>query len=117
MLALAWVVAGTWCSPGEGPWAGDAGDARYPVECALGACLLGNLVSWVFPEGRYKEALALALFQHPDAWSDGSKAIDEVSRIGSAGAGGFARFTGGVGSLGKTRVSVNCALFEHFARP
>ena len=46
---------------------------RYRIECALSAYSLGNLVSWNFPEGLDKEALALALSQHPGVWSDGSK--------------------------------------------
>ena len=68
--------------------------AGYRVECALGAYSFSELVQGDFLDGVDREALAPALSQHSDVWSDGSKDTHEVAHIRNASAGGFSRISG-----------------------
>ena len=77
---------------GASPWAADASEsAGYLVEVALGRYSSDLLAEWG-PSDEFDEAgAASSMPDHPNVWTDGSLALDQVTGVSSSGAGFFAR--------------------------
>ena len=92
MSALPWLASMPSGVNGASLWAASASESACNlVEVALGCYSSGMVAQWSPPDEFDEVEAASWIPDHPNVWTDGSLALDQVAGVSSSGAGFFAR--------------------------